>query len=134
MQRMPGTRADVFARWGLLATTLAMGTALMVTSLVSYIGVRGASASLIRARGIDITLALHRSMRLMPEPNDAALAEIMNDLTGQGVRYLAVLAPNGTPIASTGTPTLALAEIRLPQGRLGPPGPHIEWRSSGDMI
>jgi signal transduction histidine kinase len=132
---MLGTRADVFARWGLLATTLAMGTALMVTSLVSYIGVRGASASLIRARGMDLTVALHHSMRLMPTLGEAALAEIASDLTSQGVRYLAILGPNGTPIASTGTPTIALAEMRLPQGRLGgPPGPHIEWRSSGEMI
>lgn len=121
------SRSRLLSRLGMLATTLAMGAALIVSSVISYLGVRDASRSLLEARSFDLAMALHRELRFGGQDGLAALHA---ELAPQGVRYLAIMGERGRLLASFGTSTCAAEVIPPP-----PRGPlPVRWQAHGEVV
>jgi two-component system sensor histidine kinase HydH len=93
----------LLGRYGLLASTLTMGLALVATGALGYAAARKAADSLIQARGIDVTLLLRRELHLVESLDADSLRGVLEELSEQQVTYLAVL-DHGEIVASSGTP------------------------------
>jgi two-component system sensor histidine kinase HydH len=106
-------------RYGLLASTIAMGLALVATGAAGYSAARDASATLVQARAIDITLLLRRELHMADALDAQALQGVVDDLSEQQVTYLAVLdhgqvlAAGGAPSQARPGPVSSLANLRL---------------------
>lgn len=109
-----GTRR---ARWGMLATTLVMGAALVITGLTTYLSNRTAADSVANARTLDLYRSVRRSMRDGLEAPRAALEELLEDFGEQGLRYIALVEPGGVIVATAGAP---LGQLQGPPAG-GPP-------------
>lgn len=99
---------DRVARWGFVAVALVLGTALLVSSITSYLGARTLLDMVIRgqAEGLHHALRLHLDARRHPgPPRDEDLARFLEDHADEGVRYVAVLGPGQEPLAAAGSPT-----------------------------
>ncbi|MGM0577961.1 MAG: sensor histidine kinase [Myxococcota bacterium] len=110
MSESPTSRG--WARWGLLATTLGLGAALLATSVASWSSAREASRAVERARGADMAFAVRRALRVPPDERPAVLEEVLADHAEEGLRYVAVVASGrirhvaGTPAGSVDPETL----------------------------
>jgi signal transduction histidine kinase len=96
----------LLGRYGLLASTLTMGLALVATGAAGYSAARNAAESLIQARSIDVTLLVRRELHLVEAVDADSLHAVLDELADQQVTYLAVL-DHGQPVAAAGTPTPA---------------------------
>lgn len=104
-----GTRR---ARWGIFATTVVMGAALVVTGVTTWVQQRDAARSVSEARAFDLFRAVRRSLRAAgppllrgmlerDEPFD--LSEILEELEEAGLRYVGIAA-HGEVVAEAGAP------------------------------
>ncbi len=99
----------VWAHWGLLVSAFALGGVLILASWSNYGGARDATYALhlgeARIFEREIMSALHRN-DVLPEPHDleAVLDSLLSQQTTEGLRYLALLDPEGAVSASAGTP------------------------------
>jgi hypothetical protein len=91
----------LLGRYGLLASTLSMGLALVATGAAGYSAARKAAASLIQARSIDVTLLVRRELHLVDALDGESLRGVVEELADQQVTYLAVL-DHGQVVASCG--------------------------------
>jgi two-component system sensor histidine kinase HydH len=95
-------------RWaigGLLAATFAMGTALVVTSLLSYRSVVHASAMLSQSQGESLLRAVFLLLRPGPDlPDRSALDALLEEQAPAGLRYVAIFDQEGRKIVDAGSP------------------------------
>jgi len=101
----------------MLATTLVMGVALVITGLTTYLSNRDAADSVANARAMDIYHAVRRSIRDGLDDPDATLAEILEESSEQGLRYVAMIGPEGELLVTAGE---ALSKGPPPRN-IGPP-------------
>ena len=117
-----GTRR---ARWGMLATTLVMGAALVITGVATFLSNRAAADSVAEARAMDLYRGVRRNLRdaaeapqgTLKEAVAGALADILDEFTEQGLRYVALVDRAGAVVAAAGEPLGRLARGLT----LGPP-------------
>jgi two-component system, NtrC family, sensor histidine kinase HydH len=111
----------LLGRYGLLASTLSMGLALVATGVAGYSAARNAAESLIQARSIDVTLLVRRELHLVEAVDADSLHAVLDELLDQQVTYLAVLdrgqvvAASGAPTAAEGGPVSGVGGIRWQQ-------------------
>ncbi len=117
-----GWPSPAHARWALLVLTLVMGGALVATSVTSFISARAASHDVALASGQ--RLGLHIGSELRREEDWQAPCEwLLEDLSGQGLRYLAVVEIGGKILAEAGErvgPPLVLPRGLAAPDRRGP--------------
>lgn len=127
--------SDRIARWGFFAVALVLGTALLVSSITSYVGARTLLDTVIRgqAEGLHHALRSHlEETRRHGPPRDEELAAFIEEHADEGIRYVALMGPDGVPLAAAGTSTdprpLRPGELRVIGDHvqisfaLGPPG------------
>jgi two-component system sensor histidine kinase HydH len=113
-----------WARWGWLATTLALGAALLVAAWVGRQRARAAASTLNRGQSEVLLEAMRQSVRAAPAlPDAAALDSLVRLHEGGGLRYLALFDSTGTRIAQAGVPA---AGEPTPPTDLAPRPPALE--------
>lgn len=90
--------SSLWARWGLIVTTGLTAAILVATATASYLGARAAAATLVRARALDLSIAVRRSLRLAGLPRHEVLVELLDDMEEQGLRAIAIVGPAQPPI------------------------------------
>lgn len=86
-------RLERASRWGLIAAAVLMGAALLATVFAINRGVENASETLIRGQTTTFRGALRGLTRGRP-PTKAEVVDLVEQLQPQGVRYIAVIAPD----------------------------------------
>jgi two-component system, NtrC family, sensor histidine kinase HydH len=100
---MKPVRISRRSRWAWLISTFVLSAALLGSSYVNHRRVVAAAASLSHGQGED--LLDHVRQRLSNESLDSApLDSILHDRTSSGLRYIALVNPEGEWIAEAGTP------------------------------
>jgi two-component system sensor histidine kinase HydH len=132
MATNPSLGGRRWARWGLLAATFAMGSALVVTSFLSYRSVVHASAMLSQSQGEALLRAVFLLVRPGQElPDRSALDGLLEEQTASGLRYVAIFDQEGHAIAAAGSalahppPTLSAAPEHEPRVAFLDLGPRI---------
>jgi two-component system sensor histidine kinase HydH len=131
-----GAHAGKVSRWGLLLTAVALFIALLGTGLSAYLAVEGSTAPLVRMLARELVASARHSLHaaggaVAPE----ALKELLGELGSEGVRYVAVIGPDGALIASAGTP--AVTSWSPVEGGPGPQldlGPGARARVTGPFV
>lgn len=103
----PSTKIALLSRWSLIGATILMGIALLATVWSTYRGVHDASQTLMRGQADvfrDSIRVLMADQEESAADNDAALATILDEHAGDGLRYIAILGRNGRVIAAAGEP------------------------------
>jgi two-component system sensor histidine kinase HydH len=121
-----------WSRWGLLLTTLSMGLALVATALLSYRAARSASAELLRARGLDLSFAVHRALHAAGSIDSETANAVLEETTEHGLRGLTILGSAGEIIASAGAPASDLERVRRHCHMR--PGLESELDANGDNV
>ncbi len=119
-------RSSQIARWGLLITTIALGVALVGMGLVGYFGARETSESVVRARGVDLSLSVRRALALAQGEHQTALDEVVEEMAEQGLRYAAVVTPARGVIAEAGESAADLPDFSSQSQQRGME-PQITW-------
>lgn len=128
---MRTSRVGRWARWGWLATTFAMGAALLVTSWTNRTRVVRAASTLNRGQAGVLLESARQLVRDLPSPiNSAQLDSLLKIREDAGLRYVGVFDYTGHPIAQAGTP---LGTITAGRGGHFEPGPP-QVRNVGDRI
>ena len=92
-----------WARWGWLATTVALGLAVLVTAWTSYRGIQEASLTLYRGQATVFRLSLRSIQRGAPDlPSRGDLEEILASQIGEGLRYVALVDTDGNILVEAG--------------------------------
>jgi two-component system sensor histidine kinase HydH len=113
-----------WARWGWLATTLALGAALLATAWVGRERAIAASSTLNRGQGEVLLEAMRQAIRASPDLPDASALDSLRRLHEQaGVRYLALFDTSASLLAQAGQST---AGEPHPPADLGPRPPALE--------
>lgn len=102
----PRPASDRIARWGFFAVALVLGTALLVSSITSWLGARTLLDTVIRGQAEDLHHALQRHVNERPRrgpPRDEELERFIEEHTDAGLRYVALLGPDDVPLAAAGT-------------------------------
>jgi len=125
------TTGTGWARWGLLAATLAMGGALVASSFLSYRSVVQASSVVARSLGE----ALLRSVFVLVRPDKAPvtsadLEALLGEHAAEGLRFVAVLDENGRTVAAAGVPLVSGEGVVAARGS---GEPHVV-REIGDRV
>lgn len=108
-----------WVRWGWLATTVAMGAALVATSWMGRRRAVAAATTLNRGQSLVLFEAIRQTARAMAEPPTAQqLDSVLQQHRTAGLRYVAFFDSSGAVLARAGT---AVIPIALPAHR--PPGP-----------
>jgi len=89
-------------RWALLSTAVAMAAVLLMAGLWSYRSSHAAARFLAHSQAIGASGAVRRSLFTLGPTDAETLQEILADLHGEGVRYLALVHPGGSVAASAG--------------------------------
>jgi two-component system sensor histidine kinase HydH len=119
---MRTSRLGRWARWGWLATTFAMGAALLATAWTSRMRVVRAASTLNRGQAGVLFESARQLVRELPSPiNTAQLDSLLRLREDAGLRYVGLFDFDGTPIAQAGTP---LGAVQLDHGRFDP-GPPV---------
>lgn len=92
-------------RFALLATVVVMAATLLGTGYAAFRSARTAYDEVIAAQGFNVSRTLRRDLR-RAEGLDEALAEALTELEDQGLRYVALLASDGTVLAAAGEPSV----------------------------
>ncbi len=94
-----------WARWGWLATTVALGVAVLATAWTSYRGVEEAAITLHRGQATGFRLSLRSIQRGATEPpSQEDLEEILASQMDAGLRYLALVGADGEIMVEAGEP------------------------------
>jgi len=94
-----------WARWGWLATTAALGVAVLVTAWTSYRGVEEAAITLHRGQATGFRLSLRSIQRGATEPpSQEDLEAILTSQMDAGLRYLALVGADGEIMVEAGEP------------------------------
>jgi two-component system sensor histidine kinase HydH len=100
-----------------MVTTVALAVVLVGLGLAGYLGARQTSRSVARARGLDLALSVRRALVLSDGRHQEALQEAVEDMAEQGLRYAAVVIPEGV-LAEAGEPSgPPLSPLRLARPR-----------------
>ena len=92
-----------WARWGWLATTAALGLAVLATAWTSYQGIHEASLTLYRGQATGFRLSLRSIQRGAPDlPSQGDLIELLSAQEEDGLRYLALVDPGGEVLVEAG--------------------------------
>jgi two-component system, NtrC family, sensor histidine kinase HydH len=102
-----------WTRGALLATTLALGLALVAASWANYRGARSAVEPLNRGYAEILDNAIRQAVIPGGRDEADALADVLEDQSEAGLRYVAFLAPDGSVQASAGE---TLTPVALPSG------------------
>jgi two-component system sensor histidine kinase HydH len=97
----PDARSAAFGRWALLVVTLAMGAALLGTSLASWAQARRAANQVVVGQVAQLRGAAARSLRGEADLQ-AGLDELLEDLAGYGLLYVAAIDRDGGVLAQAG--------------------------------
>jgi len=133
----PRPVSDRITRWGFFAVALVLGTALLVSSITSYLGARTLLDTVIRGQAEDLHHELQRHMEARHHrgpPHQEQLERFIEEHADEGVRYVAVMGPDEEPVAAAGTTSdprpLRPGELRMLGDHvqvsfaLHPPGGH----------
>ncbi len=121
MKTRPGV--GHLARWGLLVTAAIMSAALLATSWAGYRNARSAAKTLTLGQGEAILQAVRQAVgRSHGPPSRRELQAVLEQQAAAGLRYVALLGPEGRPIVAAGTP-LGETAARRPRG--GPLSPGV---------
>jgi two-component system sensor histidine kinase HydH len=96
MPRPASSSLSKWARWALLASTLAMAAALLSTAWSSRRRANEASELLLVGQGQSLVRMLGEHVRYSVDPNDADLASFVADNAELGVRFVEVRMHDGT--------------------------------------
>ena len=108
-----------WVRWGWLATTVAMGAALIATAWVSRDRALAAATTLNRGQSLVLFESVRQQARAMADaPQPVQLDSLLRQHQAAGLRYLAFFDSTGALVAASGAPATPIA---LPAHR--PPGP-----------
>lgn len=123
-------RGARWARWGWLATTVALGAAVILTGWSNLLSVREASTTLYSGQNDLLLGAVVQSFRGQEgEPAAEALQRVLAEQSDAGLRYLAVYGHAGELLAHAGMPAGPVPQSVL--GTPGPPGPRFEKLPGG---
>lgn len=126
-------RGARWARWGWLATTVALGAAVIVTGWSNLLSVREASTTLYSGQNDLLLGAVLQAYRGREgEPGPADLQRLLAEQADAGLRYIAVYGPDGALQAHAGMPAGPVPQ-RL-GADAGPPGPRLEPLPGGGRI
>jgi two-component system sensor histidine kinase HydH len=111
-----------WVRWGWLATTIALGAALVATAWVGRQRALAAAATLNRGQSLVLFEAIRQQAHSMDVPPDQAeLDSLLRQHEEAGLRYLAFFEASGEQVATVGEPA---APLRVPpRAPVGPPTP-----------
>jgi two-component system sensor histidine kinase HydH len=118
-------RGARWARWGWLATTVALGAALVLTAWSNLLSVRQATTTLYSGQNDLLMGAVVQTLRDPDaEPTAAALRRVLAEQSDAGLRYIALYGHDGAVAAHAGTPAAPVpADLAAAPG---PPGPRFE--------
>lgn len=119
---MRTSRLGRWARWGWLATTFAMGAALLATAWTSRMRVVRAASTLNRGQAGVLLESARQLVRDLPSPiNATQLDSLLRLREDAGLRYVGVFDFDGAAIAEAGK---AVGTVHLEHGHFdfGPPG------------
>jgi len=118
-----------WVRWGWLATTVALGAALVATAWVGRQRAVAAATTLNRGQSLVLFESIRQQARALSEPPEPAqLDTILRQHQAAGLSYLAFFDSSGSPVAQAGKPAVP---IRSPVRR--PPGPPV-LETIGDRV
>lgn len=105
---------SAWARWGLLASTLALGAALIIASWANYRSARNATAALHQGQAGVLLGALRGALHAYQADRDTTeLESVLSERSAEGLRYVALLDMQGEIVASVGkTSPLPLPAVR----------------------
>jgi len=119
-----------WVRWGWLATTVALGAALVVTAWVGRRRAVAAAATLNRGQSLVLFESIRQQARTMGEPpQQTELDSLLRQHQEAGLRYLAFYDSSGRQLAQAGEPG---TPVRVPVRPL-PPGPPV-LQQTGDRV
>ena len=124
---------SVRARWGLLATTLILGTTLIATTWASHQSIVQASSQLTRSQGDALLVAIrHDADSLSGRPSRADLEDIFQRHTSSGLVHLALYDPREkSVVVEAGEPREAA--MGLPESLPEPGAGHREMLLDGQI-
>ncbi len=126
-------RSARWARWGWLATTVALGAAVILTGWSNLLSVREASTTLYSGQNDLLMGAVLQSLRGQEdEPTSEALRRVLAEQSDAGLRYIAVYGRDGGLTAHAGMPAGPVPQSFA--GVPGPPGPRFETLPGGSRI
>jgi two-component system, NtrC family, sensor histidine kinase HydH len=126
-------RGARWARWGWLATTVALGAAVILTGWSNLLSVREASTTLYSGQNDLLMGAVAQQLRGQEDgPTPEALSRVLTEQAGAGLRYLAVYGHDGVLQAHAGMPAGPVPQSLA--GASGPPGPRLEKLPGGGRI
>src|SRR5262245_48986151 len=103
---MPVSRRAL-VRGSVIGAVVLMGAALLATAFASWTDTRAASSTLVRGQADTLQEAVRGALaELDGPPTNADLAGILDELSGDGLRYLAVSDMTGAVGAEAGTPVV----------------------------
>jgi two-component system, NtrC family, sensor histidine kinase HydH len=118
---MRTSRIGRWARWGWLATTCALGAALLATSWMSHTRVVRAASTLNRGQAGVLFESARQLVRDLPStPTDAELDSLLRTREDAGLRYVGLFDAAGQSIAQAGRPAVA-GPLATSQLVFGPP-------------
>jgi two-component system sensor histidine kinase HydH len=123
---------QLLGRFGLLASTVAMGGALVATSVAGFQGAQQAAEALLQSRSADVAFAVRHELRRSGADDPAALEGILAELSEQEVRYVGMLDHEGAVVASAGR-AMDVSPVEPGRAR-APAGPQVQWRRVGERI
>lgn len=89
----------------LLVSSAVMATVLVATGLWVHAGLAKAAATVTQGQAIGIAFAARRVLRTTTELDGHVLQDVVDELAGQGLRYVEVTTLDGALVASGGKPT-----------------------------
>jgi two-component system sensor histidine kinase HydH len=116
----------------MLIVTITLGTVLVGMGAASYVGARQAADTLDRARSVDLVFSVRQALMAEQGADRQEVAEdLVEQLGGQGLRFLAVVTHKQGLVASAGEPVSPLDVEAL---KAHQPGERIEIGRTGDRI
>jgi two-component system, NtrC family, sensor histidine kinase HydH len=100
-----------WTRVGLLATTVVMAAGLVLTGVSAYRSAGEASEEIVGAQALDLKRALWREMARADGTSEENLAAAVAELEEQGLRYAALIDPDGAIEISAGESITPLDEL-----------------------
>lgn len=129
--RLPSRRAHL----GLLLTTTVTAAALLASAMGNLVSAGATADTVTRARAEDVARSARGALRLGRDAPDEALAALLEEWGGEGLRFVAVFGPGGEVRASAGTPATSVEALSRRIAHLPPsPEPEREGRIIRVMV
>ncbi len=113
----PSSSIGLVSRWGFFVVALVLGTALLVSSLTSYLGALTVLRTVMHGQGEGLNRSLQRHLEAAGPPGPstpAVLLEFIEHNAQEGVRYVALFGPHGDLIVAAGESSAAEVSRILP--------------------